>query len=239
MSTLGTIVATCGGWSPAAWGDVELSPVQRYAIDLAGVAGRRPRVAFVNTASGDQRGDEGRELAAAAAAGVDAVHVRLFGRNQPDLDEVIGGCDVVWVGGGSVTNLLAVWHAHGLDRVLRGAWQRGVVLAGTSAGAICWHVGGPTTSTGGLTVETSGLGLIPGSVGVHYDSQPGRRPALHAAVAGGVLPDGFGLDEGAAVVYRGTEPVEYLSENPAGAVYRVRRSRERATEERLPTRLLV
>jgi peptidase E len=231
------ILATCGGWTPARWGDVEFSPLQRYALELTGVTGRRIRVAFINTASGDQRVDEGRELAAAAVVGVDAVHVRLFGRNQPDLRETILGSDLVWVGGGSVANLLAVWRVHSLDRVLREAWEAGVLLAGTSAGALCWHVGGPTSTFGEVSVIDDGLGFVPYSLGVHYDSQPERRPALQAAVAAGEVPDGFGLDEGTAVLYEHGRAVEYVTEVAGNVVHRVERFCGRTHEHRLPTRL--
>lgn len=232
------ILATCGGWTPARWGDVEFSPLQRYALDLTGVTGRRIRMAFVNTASGDQRLDEGRELAAANAVGVDAVHLRLFGRNQPDLHETVMGSDLVWVGGGSAANLLAVWRVHGLDAVMREAWEAGVLLAGTSAGALCWHVGGPTTTFGETTVVDDGLGLVPYSLGVHYDSQPERRPALQGAIAEGRLPDGFGLDEGTGVLYEDAVPVEFVTEITGNAVHRVVRARGGVAEERLESRRL-
>jgi peptidase E len=233
-----TILATCGGWSAAQWGDVEFSPLQRYALDVTGVTGRRPRVAFVNTASGDQRIDEGRELAAARQVGVDAVHIRLFGRNQPDLREAVLASDLVWVAGGSVANLLAVWRVHGLPEVLAEAADQGTVLAGTSAGAICWHVGGPTTTFGPVAVIDDALGFVDRSVGVHYDSQPDRRPALQRAIADGTLPNGFGLDEGAAVLYVDGEPVEMLTEAPAGAVWAVERDGDGVAESRCRTRVL-
>jgi peptidase E len=232
------ILATCGGWSPARWGDVEFSPLQRYALELTGVTGRRIRVAFVNTASGDQRVDEGRELAAAAQRSVDAVHVRLFGRNQPDLREAVLTSDLVWVGGGSVANLLAVWRVHGLDRVMREAWEAGVLLAGTSAGALCWHVGGPTSTFGEVSVIDDALALVPHSLGVHYDSQPERRPSLHRAVADRRLPAGFGLDEGTGILYSGTEAIEFVTELPGTAVHHVERGAAGIVEHRLETRSL-
>ncbi|SDO41322.1 Peptidase E [Microbacterium sp. ru370.1] len=231
------ILATCGGWADAPGADVAFGPLLRFALELTGAEGR-PRIVFVGTAGGDQRIDEGRELAAAMAAGVDAVHLRLFGRTAVDLDEVLGDADLVWVGGGSVVNLLPVWRAHGLDAALRRAGEGGTLLAGTSAGALCWHEGGPTSGFGEIRTITDGLGFIPGSLGVHYDSQPGRRPALHRAIATGTLPGGFGLDEGAAVLYEGTRAVDVVSELPTGRVHRVDRHGDGVVEEALPTRLL-
>ena len=98
--------------------------------------------------------------------------------------------DVVWVNGGSVANLLAVWRVHGLDAILRRVWEAGVVLAGVSAGSICWYEGGTTDSFGPeLRAVTDGLGFLPYAGGVHYDSEAGRRPLVHELVAAGALPD--------------------------------------------------
>ena len=237
-----TILATCGGWRPHDWHDLEFSPLQRYALDLTGVTGRRIRMAFVATAGGDQRHEETRGLTAAADAGVDARYIRFFGRNEPDLDAVLDDVDLVWVEGGSVVNLLAVWRAHGFDGALRRAWERGVVLAGTSAGALCWHAGGPTSSFGpGLASVTDALGFIPESLAVHYDSQPRRRPLYHDDVAAGVLPPGHGIDEGVGLLYRGTDLVEVLAESD-GAAWRVESdgsggaAEHRITPRRLPER---
>jgi len=232
------LLATCGGWSEDPWHEVSLSPLQRYALELTGVAGRRVRMAILNTAGGDQRHLESRELAAAARRGVDAEHVRVFGRNHPDLDEVLGGADLIWVGGGSVANLLALWRLHGIDRALRDAWQRGVVLAGSSAGALCWHAGGPTSSfEPGLTTLADGLAFVPYSLAVHYDSQPARRPLYREAVSTGALPEGFALDEGTAVLYRDARPAEYVAES-AGSVYRVTRADDACHEMPIQPRRL-
>ena len=107
----------------------------------------------------------------------------------PDMRAHLLAQDVVWVGGGSVANLLAVWRVHGLDEVFREVWEAGVVLGGVSAGSLCWHVGGTTDSYGpDLRPVTNGLGLIPTSNGVHYDSEEQRRPLYHRLVADGTLP---------------------------------------------------
>lgn len=221
-----TVLATCGGLVGGSWDDSAHGPLQREAFRLARVPRTRaPRILHVNTAGGDQRSVEGGELAAARAAGVDASHLRFFPkRNVPSLRDAVLGVDVVWVSGGSVVNLLAVWRAHGLDEVLHEAWLAGVVLAGGSAGALCWHSGGVTQSFGPQpSVVADGLGFLPGSLGVHTDSDPARSPVFRTAVASGALPDGIELDEDTGVVYRGTELVEAVAARPTGGVVRVRR----------------
>ena len=124
-------------------------------------------------------------LEAGRVAGFDVTCLDLF--PMPNLDDVAGhllDADVVWVNGGSVANLLAVWDVHGLRTPMRAAWEAGVVLAGVSAGAICWYVGGCTDSFGPeLRAVTNGLGLLPYGCGVHYDSEETRRPTVHRLVA--------------------------------------------------------
>jgi peptidase E len=147
--------------------------------------------------------------------------------------------DVIWVGGGSLVGLLAVWRAHGLDAVLRRAWDAGVVRAGGSAGALCWHAGGTTTSFGPHpTAVPDGLALVPHSLAVHWDSDPRRRPAHLDAVARGVLPDGYAVEEGVGLLYRGAGLVEAVAERAGGRAFRIERDGDAAREIELPVRLL-
>jgi peptidase E len=148
--------------------------------------------------------------------------------------------DVVWVGGGSVANLLALWRLHGYDRALRSAWEAGVVLSGVSAGSICWHVGGTTDSFGPeLRAVTDGLGFVPYANGVHYDSEPQRRPVLHRLIAEGTLPDGYATENGVGLLYRADRLAEVVTEIPGRAAYAVSRSGEgTVTETRIEPRLL-
>ena len=173
-------------------------------------------------------------------AGFDLTPLHLFPMpNVEDVEGTVLDHDVVWVMGGSVANLLAVWRVHGLDAVLRRAWQAGVVLAGVSAGSICWFEGGATDSFGPeLRPVTDALGLLPYGNGVHYDSDPGRRPLIHRLVADGTLPTAHCTDDGVGLVYRGTELVEAVAELPGKGAYVVRREDGRAVEERITPRLL-
>jgi peptidase E len=132
--------------------------------------------------------------------------------------------DVVWVFGGSVAGLLAMWRLHGFDTALRTAWQAGVVLTGVSAGSLCWHVGGTTDSFGPqLRPVTNGLAFLPYSNGVHYDSEEERRPLFHRLVADGTLPAGYATDDGAGLLYRGTRFVEAVGERDDAGAYHVER----------------
>ena len=113
--------------------------------------------------------------------------------------------------------------AHELDAILRRVWEAGVVLAGVSAGSICWFKGGTTDSFGPeLRAVNNGLGLLPYDNGVHYDSEAARRPLIHRLVADGTLGETHCTDDGVGLLYRGTELVEAVTETPGKAAYRVR-----------------
>ncbi|MBP2474060.1 peptidase E [Crossiella equi] len=236
-----TILATSGGLRRSSRIDFEFAPLLTHAVDLAGVVGRKPRLCQIGTALGDQRSFNANFSEAGEAAGVEVRHLNLFPMPPTaDLRDYVLSCDVVWVCGGSVANLLAVWRTHELDVVLREAWQSGVVLTGVSAGSLCWHQGGPTDSFGpDLRVITNGLGFLPYGNGVHFDSEEQRRPTVLRAVAEGVLPDTYCTDDGTGVLYRGTEPVEFLSERPKAGVYLVQREGEdKSVEHALDVRRL-
>jgi peptidase E len=210
--------------------------LDRYVLGLPGVA--RPRVCFLPTASGDSD----RYLAdfySTFARPAEASHLALFVRTIVDLEAVLLAQDVIYVGGGNTANMLAIWRLHGVDRILRTAWERGVVLAGLSAGSICWFESGTTDSFGpDLGILDDGLGFLPGSHCPHYDGEPQRRPAYHRQVEAGLLPAGYAADDGAALVFDGTELREVVASRPAAAAYRVEARDGVVEETRLATRYL-
>jgi len=238
-----TVLATSGGYvlNPEGRRRLDFGALVHHAVELSG-AGGRPRVCHVGTAAGDQRAFAAELDEAARAAGFALSHLHLFAMpNVADVEGHLLDQDVVWVGGGSVANLLAVWRVHGLDAIMRRVWAAGVVLSGVSAGSICWHVGGTTDSYGpDLQPVTDGLALLPYGNGVHYDSEPRRRPLVHRLVARGVLPRTYCTDDGVGLVYRGTELVDAVTERPGAAAYVVDRSAGgEAVEERIEPRPLL
>jgi peptidase E len=215
------------------------SPLLRYALDLTGQD--RPRVCFLTTALGDSVDAVARGYAAFSRLDVEVSHIALFPMpNLVDLRSHLLTQDLVYVFGGSVANLLALWRLHGLDEFLREAWHEGVVLSGQSAGALCWHEGGNTDSFGPeLRPLTNGLGFLPFSCGVHYNSDPQRRPLLQQLIGEGVVPGGYAADEGVALHYVGTEFVQAVSYSRQGGAYRVEPDGPgTAKETRIDPRLL-
>lgn len=202
----------------------------------------RPRVCFLPTASGDAPAYAEQFLTAfRSRPDCEPSVLPLFRRELDDeaLRAFLLAQDVVYVGGGNTANLLAVWRVHGVDRLLREACDRGTLLCGISAGANCWAEGSHTDSFGPLTSLPDGLGMLPGSVCPHYDSEPGRRPSYRAAVAAGDLPAGWALEDGAGALFTDGVLTETVSRTPEARVYRVEADGTGGAHElALPRRLL-
>lgn len=203
------------------------------------------RVCFVPTASGDAAGYITRFYRAFVPRNCAPTDLTLFGPQalprQPamtaDLEAFVLSQDVIYVGGGNTANLLAMWRAHGLDRIFRLAWEAGVVLAGVSAGMICWFKASLTDSFGGVAPLHDGLALIETSACPHYDGEPMRRPRFQEMISSG-SPAGYAADDGAALHFVDGDLHEVVSSRPDASAYWVERVDGKAVERRLETRWL-
>jgi len=200
----------------------------------------RPRVCFLPTASGDSALYLRNFYRAFSRLDCRPADLSLFEREVSDLEAFVLGQDVIYVGGGSTANLLAVWRVHGLDRILRRAWEEGIVLCGLSAGMNCWFEESVTDSfdLARLAPLHDGLGLLPGSACPHYDGEEQRRPTFRQLIGEGVLRAGWAADDGAALVFAGTELREVVSSRPTASAYRVQRTDQGVTETSLTARYL-
>ena len=181
----------------------------------------RPRICLIPTAAADDPTicEQFADLFAPPRA--EPSVLRLFQRDD-DLAAIVAATDAVYVLGGNTANLLALWRLHGLDAILRDAWDRGIVLAGMSAGAICWFEACTTDSFGPtLRPLQAGLGFLAGSLIPHYHGEPQRRPQFLRLVADGSLPAGYALDDSAALVLHDRELVEVVTSAPAAGAWRV------------------
>ncbi len=205
--------------------------LDRYVVEVCGVPD--PRICFVGTASGDAASYRASFLEAFPAWAFDPSTLDLFERTVGDVDAFLGEQDVIYVGGGSTANLLAIWRVHGVDRALRAAWEAGVVLAGISAGANCWFEASTTDSflAGGAEPLLDGLGLASGSFCPHYDGEPQRRPRFRELVGAGTLPPGIACDEFAAVHLVGNEVQTVVASRGGAGAYRVAPSDDGVDEE--------
>ena len=199
-----------------------------YLLGL--LPGRRPRVCFLPTASGDAEVYR-RNFDAALGSRCETSTLELFVRDGGAPDEMLLAQDAVYVGGGNTANMLAIWRVHGVDRALVAAYRAGVLLGGISAGMICWFESCLTDSFGPVDVLRDGLGLLAGSACPHYDSEPERRPAYLRAVASGELPSGWALDDGAAALFVDGALVESVARRPGARLRRVTAERDGGVAE--------
>ena len=200
---------------------------------------KRPRLCLIPTATGDDLAIIERFEERFAAVTEPSV-LRLFARSDEPPADVLARQDAVYVLGGNTANLLALWRLHGLDGALRGAWEQGVVMAGMSAGAICWFESCTTDSFGPTLRPLHGaLGFLGGSFVPHYHGEAQRRPLTQRLVGAGELPAGYAVDDGAALVFRGTELVEAVAQDDVAGAWRIEPDDAGgATETSLPIRRL-
>ena len=232
------ILATSGGLIPG--------PIQQtwklgtLLLDALSMTEKvRPRVTYLATATGDMESEYARHYQAFGDAGCEVTALRLFPQPSANFEEAVLGADLVWVGGGSVANLLALWELHGLDNYMRTAWEQGVIMGGRSAGSLCWFTGGNTDSySNDLDPVTNGLSLLPYANSVHYSGEPRRRETFQNWMKDGTLPSlGYATDDRIGIWFEGLEPTTVVSDIPVDpqsgpAAYKVELLNGEITETR-------
>lgn len=226
------IVAMGGG----GWGMEPDNPLlDNYVFALAGV--EKPRVCFLPTASGDNLEYIVRFYDCMSRRGdVVPCHLQLFERTQ-EPGKVLLNQDVIYVGGGNTANMLAVWRLHGVDRVLRKAWEKGIILTGVSAGMNCWFEACSTDSFGPLAPLYDGLGFLQGGACPHYNGEAARRPTLHELLRQG-FPPTYAAEDGATLHFAGDTLHAVVSSRPTAKAFRLELRNGEVDESALETRYL-
>jgi dipeptidase E len=208
-----------------------------YLLELTGKA--RVKVAFLPTAVGDAPEFLVNMYARFPATRTERSHLALFNRTVVDIEAYLLEQDLIVVSGGNTANMLAIWRVHGVDRALRAAWERGVVLTGGSAGSLCWFEGGTTDSfnLNQLAALNDGLGFLRGSHCPHYDGEEQRRPMYHQLVRAG-FPAGYAIDDDAAIHFVDRDVSEAITARAGATAYRVEKKGSEVVETPLAARLL-
>jgi peptidase E len=204
--------------------------LDRYILAQARVP--QPAVTFVPTASGDSDNYIVRFYAAYLGLPCRPSHLPFF-RRTPDLRSYLRAQDVIYVGGGNTKSMLAVWRDWGLPELLREAWESGTVLAGISAGAICWFEQGVTDAFADQLRALDGLGWLPGSCCPHYSGEAERRPAYHRLLRQGEIAAGFAIDDGAAIHFINHQVHRVIASRQGATAYRVSATGAETREEPL------
>lgn len=212
------ITAGGGGFSMSATGSP--TSFDRYLVGLSNV--EAPLVCFVPTASADDPTYINKFLVSYGALGVRTMVLTLWTGAAQSVER-LPEADIVFVGGGSSTvNMMALWQAHGVDKVLRrmANSKKETIFAGISAGACCWFEGCLTDSFGPMRPWRGGLGLLKGSFCPHFQGEEGRAGAYTDAIASGILPDGYAIDDGAAIHWVDGKLHKVISEREDARVLR-------------------
>ena len=231
MQAMRQVVAFGGGGFSQEAGNPLLDD---YVLGLTGTAS--PRVCFLPTASGDADHYIVRFYNAFRDHARPS-HVSLFRRERgvPDIRSHLLAQDLIYVGGGSLISMLAVWRAHRIGSILRDAYEAGVILCGLSAGSLCWF----SEAVSGYQDEINrvpALGFLPHSNAVHY-CDGSRRGAFHRHLMNG-MPGGYAAEDGAALRFVGDELVEVVASRPKARAYKLERRGSQILETRLATRYL-
>jgi dipeptidase E len=204
-----------------------------------------PKVCFIPTASGDSEEFLTRFYTAFARYHCELSHLAFFRKPRAgaipleEIERNLLSQDLIYVGGGNTRAMLAVWREWKIDEILKKAWHSGILLAGMSAGAICWFESGGSDSTWvGKLSPLPGLGFIRGSCTPHYDGELNRRPEAQHLIEIGELPPGIGIDDGAAVLFTGQQIVEVVASRVGAKAYRVKLESGQIIEELLEAKLL-
>lgn len=187
---------------------------------LEQVARRRPRIAYIGTASDDDPHKVDRFLNRFEPLCERRTHLPAT-MTATELSHAMETVDLIYVGGGDPRKMVAAWHGNGWAQVLIDAGNAGVTLAGVSAGAVCWFSAFLFSPGHAPDTALAGLGLVPMGACPHYSTEPDRRDLLHAAVAAQVMPTTIAIDDGAAVVFENGQPTAVFGAAPGAGAYRV------------------
>lgn len=196
-----------------------------------------PKICFIPTASGDAESYITRFYDFFKSQNCRPSHLSLFNPPTRDLESYILEKDIIYVGGGNTKNLLVLWKEWGLDEILRRAWEKGIILAGISAGALCWFEEGVTDSYGDILEPIQCLGFLKGSHCPHYDGEKDRRPSYHQLIGSHHIKAGIAADDGVAIHYIDDVIAKIVSSRPNAKAFQVFLE-NKVVEKQLPTEFL-
>jgi dipeptidase E len=209
--------------------------LDRYILET--IDNKKPRVCFIPTASGDSSSYIDLFYTAFTNFSCIPTHLSLFDPHTSDIRSFILEQDILYVGGGNTKNLVALWQAWELDKIIRFAWERGIILCGLSAGSLCWFEEGISDYLPGKLSPLKCLGLLKGSHSPHFND-PERRPAYHQFIGDGTLKDGYAADDGVALHFVNDRLEKIVSSRPNAKAYRVEKCGDSVEETTLhPTYL--
>lgn len=211
----------------------------RYIVSLTGKP--NPKVCFLPTATGDSPNYIAFWYGLCTDLPMRPYVQKTFINASPEqksFEEFLLGMDAIVVGGGNTLNMMAIWQAQGIDTILKKAYDRGIVLAGGSAGSLCWFNGGYSDSRPQQLTIVNGLGLIQASHCPHYNTEASRKPLYHKSILEGLQAPGYACDDLSGIVFRNGQPVKAVSADENSHSYYVYKENGNIREQRLDGELV-
>lgn len=184
----------------------------------------KPKVCFMPTASGDNQAYINYWLESAKKLSIEPFVQKVFiesATQKVSFEEFLLGMDAILVPGGNTLDMIALWQAHGIDKILKKAWEKGIVLSGSSAGAICWFHEGLSDSRPMALSSVKCLGFLKGSVSPHYHSSKNRASTYQEMILKGDIKPGYGLDENAGLYFENEKIAKVLAADAKSKVYHI------------------
>ena len=193
--------------------------LDKYLLSLS--SKNKPKVCFIATASGDAEKYINSFYKSFSNLKCETSHLSLFKPPEGILRDFVLNKDILYVGGGNTRNLLVLWKEWGLHKILKEAWLNGSILAGISAGSICWFEQGLTDSVTGKLLPLECLGFLKGSNCPHYDGESKRRPMYQKEIMNKNMKPGIACDDGVAAHFINETLEKFVSSRPHANAYMV------------------
>lgn len=205
-----------------AFGGGSNSDMIKYLASLTGKD--RPRMCYLPTAAADSAYAVLRWYEKCAELNITPLVQEMFISSysqKESFEDILLSMDAIVVSGGNTLNMMAIWKAQGIDKILFDAWNKGIVLAGGSAGSLCWFEEGTTDSRPKELTKVECLGFIKGSHSPHYDGEEQRRPVYHKLIGEGSLKPGYAIDNNCAIYFEDNEVRKVVSTRKGANAYYV------------------
>lgn len=193
-------------------GDINLKFVQ-YVVDLT--KKENPRICYVPTASADNQDNIKYWGNICKTLNIEPIILKVWvssSEKNQSFEDILLNSDAIIVGGGNTLNMLGIWKAQGIDAILKSALKRGIILAGGSAGSICWFQDGISDSRPVSLSIVDGLGILPYSNCPHY-SQEARKDLYFQMIKEKKMSSGYASDELAGILFKNGKAVEFVSQS--------------------------
>ncbi len=201
----------------------------------------KPKICFIPTGAGDNVYYINHWYKLCSDLNVEPKVMKVWISSQyqnESFEEILMNVDAIIVGGGNTLNMLAIWKAQEIDLALEKAYNNGIIIAGGSAGSLCWFNAGTTDSRPKELSIVNGLGFLDYSHCPHYDSEESRRPLYHENILEKKLSNGYACDDNSGILFLNGKMSKSVSLDTNSFSYYVYEKNGEIVEEKLLSEII-